>query len=83
MKCSINYIVIVTLLKEITFTYTCDENGIGTGKKIGSENVEYIISESKIIQEKKANYILGYIVATLFDSDTRSGYIRYQGGNDE
>lgn len=42
-----------------------------------SVNVEYVVSGSKILQEKKVNYALWYIVATLFDSDAKSGYIRY------
>ncbi len=42
-------------------SYTYDENGIRTGKKIGSANVEYIVSGTNIIQEKRANYTLTFL----------------------
>ena len=56
-------------------SYTYDENGIRTGKKIGSESVEYVLSGSNIIQEKRANYTLTF----LYDGDTLVGF-NYKAG---
>lgn len=36
---------------------------IRTGKKIGSGNVEYIVSNTNIIQEKRANYTLTFEIS--------------------
>ena len=58
-------------------SYTYDENGIRTGKTVGSDSVRYILDGNRIIQEKHTDYALTFIYD---DSNTLIGF-NYDNGS--
>ena len=66
-----------TKTDETVISYTYDENGIRTGKTVGSDSVRYILDGNRIIQEKHTDYTLTFIYD---DSNTLIGF-NYDNGS--